>query len=142
MSETNGKVDHYPPAIIPDGFERTVIFDGVVGAHPPCQMTYRVSRGFESMRELALGYAQTNEMDDKAYAALAGRISKWDLLDADGEPLEICGDNLRRMVGPLMSRIHYCVVGQRGPDREVLANGQIDENPSADVDLIEADLGN
>ena len=137
MSESIAAVpeEYYPPAFLPDGYNRTVIIDGVRGIHPPIELTYRMSRGLEDTEEIGFMYLGTGEATEGAYKALARRILKWD------QPERVTPENIKRMNGPLLTKVINVVCGRKSPDRERIDQEEVSE-PGSDYANQSEEVGN
>lgn len=128
MSE-NKKQPYYPPAIIPDGYERTVGIDGMEGVHPPLEFTYRAFRGLEQGKWIGIVFQRSEETDPQVFEMLAERISKWSINNP------ISPDTMANMEGSLMNKLIYIVMGRASADYEKV-EGEKTADPLSDSEEI------
>ena len=118
-------------AFVPnDGHTLTGWINEIPGLHPRIEFSYRRLTCEEFGEYLQKVERFTEVQAQRLIAAhLAARITRWDVTDDKGQPVEIKEEIMRKLVRTLAQRLWRVVAGLEGPDGLV---GQAKSDEDAD----------
>ncbi len=107
---------------MPDGFEQDGYIEGVALLFNPMRFRFRPinSRRRVANARTARQITDQEKREEFYLKCLAARIKEWDIVDDDGSPVPITGENCGDLQGELLGRLHAIVSGTRASDPDPL----------------------